>query len=288
VTSSLVTVICLCHNHARFVNEALESVVSQSYKNIQLLIVDDASTDGSKEVIGNFLKHHPEVTFVSHAVNLGVCKAFNSGLELARGEFVIDFSADDVLVADRVEIGVAEFQKHDQSFGVQFGDAMIIDEDGATIGYHSDKFPVATIAQGDIYSDLVKRYFVDGPTTMVRKQVFDQLGGYDESLEYEDFDFWIRSSRNFKYFYTPTVLVKQRLVKGGLHERQFTRRSRHAWSTLAVCRKILHLNRNKAEHSALTSRLWYEIRQSTYRGDFMLAFQYMMLLKENGRRIFDL
>lgn len=261
--------------------EALESVIAQSYRHIQLIIVDDASTDGSRQVISDFVRRHPDIQFIAHDTNLGVCKAFNSGFRLARGQFVMDFSADDVLPADRVETGVAEFEKHDHSFGVQFGDAMYIDEAGSFLSYHSDRFPAGSVPQGDIYTELIWKYFISGPSTMVRKRVLDELGGYDESLAYEDFDFWIRSSRSYKYFYTPRVLVKQRLVKGGLHEKQFTRRSVHAWSTLAVCRKILALNRTREEQSALTSRVLYEFRQSLFRMDIRLAIQFFLLWKEN-------
>ena len=266
--------------------EALESVAGQSYTNIQLIIVDDASTDVSKQTIADYINVRP-AHFISHDINLGNCKAFNSALMHARGELVMDFSADDVLPPNRVELGVQEFEKHDDSFGVQFGDAMIIDEAGKFLGYHSDHFPPSTISQGDVYEALIRRYFVNGPTTMVRKRVFDDLGGYDESLSYEDFDFWIRSSRQYNYFYTPEVLVKRRLVRGALHEKQFSRMSLHARTTLAVCRKIMAMNRTRAEKTALSSRISYEIRQSVRRLDVKLAWEYLLLLKENKAMMYN-
>jgi glycosyltransferase involved in cell wall biosynthesis len=287
VNTPLVTIICLCYNHDRFVAEALESVLEQTYRRIQLIIVDDASTDSSKQIIADFMTQHADAQFISHDTNLGNCKAFNSGLMHARGELVMDLSADDILPPDRVELGVREFDKHDDSFGVQFGDAMIIDETGEFLGYHSDRFPHATIPQGDVYEAVIGKYFISGPTTMVRKRVLKDLGGYDESLSYEDFDFWIRSSRRYKYLYTPKVLVKQRLVRGALHEKQFTRKSPHARTTLAVCRKIMELNRTRSEQAALRSRIHYEIRQAVRRRDVRLARDYLVLLRENRSRTYD-
>jgi glycosyltransferase involved in cell wall biosynthesis len=263
------------------VREALESVIGQSYTNIQLIAVDDASTDDSRDVISAFASEHPGVVFVANSTNQGNCKAFNSGLALARGAFVIDLSADDVLVPERVETGVAEFEKRDAAFGVQFGDAMLINEDGGFAGYHSDRFPPASVPQGDIYAALIWRYFVCGPTTMVRKRVLDELGGYDEQLAYEDFDFWIRSSRQYKYFYTQKVLVKRRLVRGALNEKQFITRSSHARSTFEVCRKILGLNRTRSEQSALSARIFYELKQSIIRRDAGLFIRYAALLIRN-------
>lgn len=282
MSSPLVTIICLCYNHERFVIEALKSAITQTYPRVQLIIVDDASTDHSKRLITSFVKDHPDVIFVSHEENLGNCRAFNSGFVHARGEFIIDLAADDVLLAGRVETGVRAFAGLDETYGVQFGDAFIIDEQGQSLGLHSDRYPSSSIPQGDIYMDVIKRFFICGTSIMIRKNVVDQMGGYDEALQYEDFDLWVRSSRQFKYFYIPVPLVKRRVVRGGLHERQFSRgRNSHAWSTLAVCRKILGLNRTREERGALQTRLNYEIRQSLLRGDLRLALAYASLWRRN-------
>jgi glycosyltransferase involved in cell wall biosynthesis len=281
VSKGLVTIICLCHNHARFVTEALESIMGQTYPHIELIIVDDASTDGSKDLISEFVKGHPGTRFISHERNVGNCRAFNSGYIISKGGWVIDFAADDVLLPGRVAAGVAGFNKHDMSYGVQFGDAFMIDEEGRMVGKHSDRFPSASIPEGDVYISLIRRYFICGTSMMLRRSVLEEMNGFDESLAYEDFDLWIRSSRSFKYFYLPEPLVRRRVVRGGLHEQQFVRGSRHAWSTLEVCRKILGINRTKEEQSALTSRLSYEIRQSILRGDLRIALQYLSLWKDN-------
>src|SRR6185436_18882244 len=104
--SPTVTVICLCYNHARFVEEAIESVLNQSYANIQLIVVDDASTDKSAEVIKQLINKHSSIEFLPLQTNLGNCKAFNQGLARAKGEYVIDLAADDVLLPTRIETGV--------------------------------------------------------------------------------------------------------------------------------------------------------------------------------------
>jgi glycosyltransferase involved in cell wall biosynthesis len=281
VSGPLVTVICLCYNHERFVIEALKSVVSQTYPYVQLIIVDDASSDQSKRQIAGFINEHPKALFISHEKNLGNCKAFNSAFSLAQGEYIIDLAADDILLPRRLEEGLRGFVSHAENFGVEFGDAYLIDENGEDLGMHSHRFPAASIPQGDIYADLIRKYFICGASMMMRKKVLDQMGGYDESLKYEDFDLWIRSSRHWLYFYNSQPLVKHRLVKGGHHEKQFKRGSPDAWSTLAVCKKILSLNRTRGEQKALQSRLKYELRESFRRGDLRLAYEYGSLWREN-------
>lgn len=278
----LVTVICLCYNQHRFVEEAIHSVLNQSYKNIQLIVVDDASTDASAQKISDIVVKNPGIIFVPLQKNFGNCKAFNQGLALAQGEFIIDFAADDILLPNRVAKGVAHFQSASEQHGVQFSDAAVIDEQGRLLGLHSDRFTHA-VPQGSIYKNLISMYFINGPSMMVRRKVFDVLGGYDETLAYEDFDFWIRSSRQFDYIYIPEVLVKTRIVKGSMVQQQFKRSSDQRKSTLEVCRKILNLNRNNEEKQHLENRILYELRVSLKLLDFGLALCYMQLWIKNSR-----
>ena len=273
----LVSVICLCFNHGRFVKEAIESVLKQSHPAIQLIVVDDASTDGSREVIAGLAKNHPQVKFIQLERNVGNCRAFNIGFKQAEGEYLIDLAADDVLLPHRVAEGVAAFEKYGHEYGVQFSDALLIDESGHSIGYHSDRFPHQTIPMGNIYKDVIERYFICSPTMMVRREIFDLLGGYDEVLAYEDFDFWIRSSRLTKYVYLPQALVKRRLVDGSMRSAQFTYRSRQLQSTFMVCKKIRHLNRSREEDEALIHRLHYEMKVALRLLNPTLCFQYLKL-----------
>src|SRR5258706_191229 len=212
----MVSVICLCYNHAPFVNEAITSVLRQTHPRVQLVVVDDASTDNSLQVIKESILDRPEITFLPLQQNFGNCRAFNKGLAASTGSFIIDLAADDVLMANRVEAGLNAFASLGPDYGVHFSDAELIDEAGNRIGYHSDRFPHGSIPQGDIYKDLISRYFINSPTMMLRRSVLEKMGGYDESLAYEDFDLWIRSSREWKYAYTPEPLVRKRMLRSSM------------------------------------------------------------------------
>lgn len=279
----LVTVICLCYNHARFVQEAIQSVLNQNYSNIQLIIVDDASSDTSVEAIKRMLAVHPTVEFLPLPANLGNCKAFNRGLELAKGEFLIDLAADDVLLPDRIETGVRELLAAGKAYGVHFSDAELISDSGDYLGLHSARFPHHTIPQGDIYKDLIGRYFICPPSMMFTREVITQLGGYDETLLYEDFDFWIRSSRRFKYIYSPTALVKKRMTGEAQAKKQFIFFSNFSNSTFKVCEKILELNQSVEEQKALKKRILYEIRLNLRLLNFGIVAKYFFLLSKNRR-----
>ena len=277
----LVSVICLCYNHARFVKEAIESVRLQTHTKVQLVVVDDASTDNSVQVIRESIQDRPEITFLSLPQNLGNCRAFNKGFATSTGSFIIDLAADDVLMPNRIEAGLNAFASLGPDYGVHFSDAELIDEAGNRIGYHSDRFPHASIPQGDIYKDLISRYFINSPTMMMRRSVLEKLGGYDESLAYEDFDFWMRSSRECKYGYTAEPLVKKRMLKNSMSKDQYRKKSIQLVSTFRVCEKILQLNRTIDETKALSKRIRYEMKRAALLREWGLALAYFKLLLRN-------
>ncbi|WP_424963553.1 glycosyltransferase [Ekhidna sp.] len=274
----LVSVICLCHNQLPYVREAIQSVWKQSYPYIELIVVDDGSTDGSKEMIESILKGEG-VKFIDIESRIGNCAAFNRGFFQSKGEFIIDLAADDILMPDRILEGINTFMK--TNAGVTFCDVMNIDQEGDDLDPHfknQNGSIQQDIPEGDIYLDLIKRYFISPPSMMIRREVLEELGGYDESLSYEDFDFWIRSSRNWNYAFTNNILVKKRKVMGSLSDHQFRYRTKHQESTLRVCQKIKELNRSKEEDSALRKRCFYEIKQCIKQGNLKLIFHFLKLL----------
>lgn len=280
----LVSVICLCYNQARFVRETIESVFSQSYKNIELIIVDDASTDSSVSVIREAIQGHQGIQFLSLTENVGSCKAFNKGLVISKGSFIVDLAADDILLPERITKGVDALEQSNSLYGVTFSDAEWMDESGGHLYWHSTRFPHNTIPEGNIYKDLIERFFICSPTVMFTREVADHLKGYDETLSYEDFDFWIRSSRQFLYCYIPEVLVKKRVVRKSLSDNQFKFFSRHSRTTFKVCEKIFHLNLTAEEKEALAKRIRYEVFLNLQLLNIKTAWQFVMLGIRNQRK----
>ena len=283
--SPLVTVICICYNHQHYVIEALESVIHQTYKPIEIIVVDDASQDQSAEVIRVFCNNHPAIKFLEFKTNVGNCKAFNRALGLARGEFIIDLAADDILLPQRVEDGVRALLAKGEDVGVHFTNAEGVDQHGNHLWFHTDKISMKEIPQGDVYKELISHYFVCSPTTMFRRSVMDALGGYDESLAFEDFDFWVRSSRLFKYCYTDKVLMKKRILPKSKSQTQYKWGSPQMRSIFIVCNKIFYMNKSRQEMHALKKRIYYELRQAMLTGNIKLVIDYFMLLKKIRRHV---
>ncbi len=275
----LVSVICLCYNQAEYVARAIQSVWDQNYEQVELIVVDDASTDHSVQVIRDTLGRAP-IKFLSLATNQGNCSAFNEGFRNSSGAYIIDLAADDVLLPDRISEGLASFNQ--SKIGVHFCDSYFINEAGKRTGTHFKRNEKGELSErvptGDLYTELIRRYFISPPTMMMRRSVLEALGGYDERLSYEDFDFWIRSARSYAYGFTDKILVEKRVLSDSLSDKQFRFRSIHQRSTLQVCRKIKVLNNSEEEDKALKQRVWYEIRQCVRQGNWELIPSFLGLI----------
>jgi glycosyltransferase involved in cell wall biosynthesis len=284
----LVSVICLCYNQAPFVEEALFSVINQTYQAIELIVVDDASSDNSVSVVQEFVQKHHHIRLLINEHNIGNCRSFNKALAYAKGKYIIDLAADDVLLDTRIEKQVNIFESLDAEYGVIFTNAIYINAQSQVISYH---YPVdkqqhasSDVPSGNVYEQILRHYFICTPTMMMRKSLLDELGGYDENLSYEDFDFWVRSARNYKYYYLDVASTLKRKVTGSLSTKFYqVRHNQLLASTLLVCRKAKALNRTPNEDKALAINVRYHLRQSFYTENFGLVFEFYALLKQTGR-----
>jgi glycosyltransferase involved in cell wall biosynthesis len=282
----LVSVICLCYNHERFIAEALDSVLAQTYPNLEIIVVDDCSTDNSVAIIQEYLKKYPQLTFISTDTNQGNTKAFNRGWRAAKGAYIIDFATDDVLLPERVAQQVQAFLELDESYGVVYSDAAYIDDNGQHLNNHCARNAAGKVTSfapsGEIFRHLLERYFICPPTMMMNRSVLEELGGYDESLAYEDFDFWVRSSRTFKYFFLDAITTKRRLHAHSLSQQLYKPGDSQVGSTVIVCEKAAQLVQTLEEKNALTKRLQYEARHAYLTGHYEQAAKFLELMRNTA------
>lgn len=259
----LVSIICLSYNHEDYVVEALNSVINQTYPNIELLIADDCSTDNSVEKIQNWLQYYPKVYFSANKKNLGNTKTFNQLAKKAIGEYIIDLAADDVLLPNCVEKQIETFQKTKfKNLGIVYGNIIEINQDGTFLrNYYTE---LDDPKSGDIYSMVIGRTTkICSVSSMVKKSVFEQLGYYDEELTYEDLDLWIRASRRFDFEYFPEIVAKKRETPNSLSahflfKNNFKTKQLNL-STLKILNKAYCLNKSKKEHQLLLGRIRFEM-----------------------------
>jgi len=285
----LVSIIAISYNHAPYIKEALESVFAQTYSTIELIIADDASTDNSLQCIEEVTKGKV-VTIISNTVSKGNCRTFNEALRVAQGKYIIDFALDDRMYPDRVRKQVDCLEKLNTKTGVVFTNVDVINESGVFLYNHYPRFnhPLTNdVPQGNIFTFVLSRYYINPVSMMFRREVIEHLNGYDESLSYEDFDFWIRSSRIYDYVYLPEILSSKRIVPHSLSAGFSKRNKEHMFeSTLKVCKKAWWLCQNENEIQSLVQRCRYELKQSVKYGYSTISNEYLTILKETDKYFF--
>ncbi|WP_426059373.1 glycosyltransferase [Hymenobacter sp. B1770] len=282
-----VTIVALCHNHASFLREALDSILSQTYPHLEVWLVDDASTDGSPDILREYAAQHPEWHLLLVSENLGNCRAFNAAFRQSHGEFLIDFATDDVLLPERVSQQVAAFRAADSRVGVVYSNAEIIAEDGTLLGLHHRPGPTGALvpppATGWVFAEVLRRYFISTPTMMMRRACLAELGGYDETLAYEDFDFWVRASRDWQFLFLDAVTTRKRKHPRSMSSRAYQRYDPYLASTIRVCEKALARVSTDNERAALATRVRWEMRQAMRRRRFAEVQELFKILRQTSR-----
>jgi glycosyltransferase involved in cell wall biosynthesis len=214
----LVTVTSICYNHARFLEQALESIRLQTFHDFELLIFDDCSTDASVARIRRWIADSGmRCTFIPHTVNRGVCATLNEALARARGKYFCGISTDDVWMPEKLAHQTAMIERLPEAVGVVYSDAYQIDEAGHPLpdNYlhaHGVTMPPA----GRLFRAMLKHCFIPAVTTLRRTAALRHVGGYDESLWYEDWDMWLRLSRHYEFAFSDYVSAKYRILPTSL------------------------------------------------------------------------
>ncbi len=176
----LISIVVPCYNHAQYLEASLCSIFLQDYKNIEVVVVDDGSTDESSLVINRLQKKYGFTTIVQD--NRGVTAAVSRGYEVACGEFFMSFDADDIMLPGRLSRQVAFMRQHPQ-VGCCGANFIYIDSEGA-------EFEGAPRKKAAFYT--FKELFetdglwVGGPTSLYRIEAIRKAGGYDLSLDIQD------------------------------------------------------------------------------------------------------
>ncbi|MEZ4853407.1 glycosyltransferase family 2 protein [Flavobacterium sp.] len=255
----LVSVICISYNHEKFVEEALNSVLQQSYTNIELIITDDCSTDNSKTVIEKWLLQHPTILFLPNTKNLGNTKTFNNAVKYANGDYIIDLAADDVLKPECVATQMATFLNSKyEKLGIVYSNINIVNENGAFMNtYYTEKDKPES---GMIYNMIISRSAkICSVGSMVKKEVFETVGYYNENLAYEDLDLWVRASRVFQFKYIPETLVNKREFSSNLSSYFYKKLNKKTWrlnySSYLILKNIFVINTTKEEYKLSLNRI---------------------------------
>lgn len=206
-TSPTVSVVIPCYNQAHWVTEALNSVIAQSYQQWECIVVNDGSSDNTSEVVKHFIHNHAGYAIrLLEVKNGGLSSARNRGVEAAQGEYILPLDSDDRIHADYLQRCVDVLKgKSDISFVYCDRQDFGISEQRV----HAVDFDFNHLINGNILSYC----------SMYRKKVWEDAGGYDESLNsYEDWDFWISAAkRGHKGFHIKECLFYYRVKEQSMY-----------------------------------------------------------------------
>ena len=267
----LVTVGVLSYNNAKYVIDTLESIANQTYKNIEILVNDDASTDDSVEVITKWINKHSElnIRFFQSQVNQGLCKACNNILRNSQGKYICLIGSDDRYLPAFIEKRVELLENTEPEVGFCYSTTYLIDKKGDRCGVETRPIP-----SGWVFIDLVKGFasLCKPFTCLIKKSCFEKIGFYDENLLYEDFDWFLRATKKFEVLFLNSFDTEYRIVPGSLGTKLNSNEG--FLSNVAIIRK--HLGYNKISDYYLRRRL-FRLAYNAYRSDLKVSREIMKL-----------
>lgn len=249
------SIIITSYNHLSFLPQTIKMLENQSLQDFEIIWIDNNSQDGSVK----WLNENKNLfsSLILNKENEGLCKAFNKGVALSKGKYLIDLSPDDVFVPQKLQQNFDLLEN--QKAHLLFSDCIIKNTNGE--GYlHSERYFFDYRGKANHFIDILERHCLISPTMVVSRELYNLVQGYDESLTYEDFDFMTKASKLHDLVYDPDPLVIKQEVEGRFSTLFAKRNSLVHSSTLKVCKKLKPLCETKEEKSALKKRIWSETK----------------------------
>ncbi len=200
-----VSVLMCVYNGERYLREAIESILNQSFTNFEFIIVNDASTDNTPKIIKEYTKCDNRIRIFENKENLGLTRSLNKGIKLTKGVYIACQDADDISLPCRLEKQV-KFLDRNEDIGALGAAVELIDEQGKSL----NKIYIPTDHESLSCRLLINNCFSHS-TLMARYNILVKLGGYNEKFKYaQDYDLWWRFSNVTKLSALPEIMVKKR------------------------------------------------------------------------------
>lgn len=202
----LVSVVMSVFNAEKYVRKAIESILDQTLKNIEFIIINDASKDDSLKVIRYFMRKDKRIRLINNTHDLKLAPSLNIGVSIAKANLIARMDPDDISLPQRLEEQYFFMKKH-PTIAVVGTDILIVNENGEKIWER--KYPTDS---KDIKKVMLRYAPFAHPTVMFKKNVFQEFGGYNQKIKLcEDVDFWFRIGTKYKFGNIPKKLLKYTL-----------------------------------------------------------------------------
>ncbi len=206
----LVTVIIPSYNHEKYVEHSILSVVDQTYDNLEIIIIDDGSTDGTIDVIKKTISNikNRKVLFLTQK-NIGLSCTLNKGINISTGELITCIASDDMYMQTRITELVDKIKNTSSHVGAVYSDGYFMTEYGE-IGNRISMTRVVPISH-NIHRELIVDNWIPGGCVLYKRHVFSECGLFNEEVIMEDYDFLLRMTRNFSLIYLDKPLYLYRM-----------------------------------------------------------------------------
>jgi glycosyltransferase involved in cell wall biosynthesis len=202
-----VSTIIPVYNQERYLREAIDSVLAQTYHDREILVVDDGSTDATPEIIGSY---GPRIRAFRKA-NGGGASALNLGIRQANGRWIGWLSSDDLWEPSKLARQMEALREMPDA-GLIYTDVILIDADGRQ--HERQSFPCPPTQQERLVQ-MARRCFINGSSVLIRRDVFDHVGLFDERDRLTpDYDLWLKIVRDYNILHVPEALVRYRVHPG--------------------------------------------------------------------------
>jgi len=214
VLNPLVSIVIPCYNHEKYIQQSIQSVIDQTYQNIELIIIDDGSIDHSlakiEEMLNDCKKRFVNFQFISRE-NKGLSRTLNQALGLAKGEYFCVIASDDLMFPEKTEKQL-KIIEHDSQIVAIFTAHQYIDHLGNIIS--TKKANYKEFSFNDIF---FHQHDIPAASQMIRLNRLKEIGGYNENTKVEDWDLWLRlTEQGLRLIYIPDVLVAYRMHEENL------------------------------------------------------------------------
>ncbi|MCT7466319.1 glycosyltransferase family 2 protein [Aliarcobacter cryaerophilus] len=222
----LVSVVVPCYNHEKYVKETIESIINQTYKNIELIVIDDGSKDNSVEAIKEMIpaceKRFPRFEF-RHRENKGLSATLNEMVDWAKGKYFTGCASDDIFLPSKISHLVEKLENSDDSYSVAFGDAIFIDDNSNEVYIDRKTGEYTTEENGSkffldyytferdfdykdeksfgSYKTLLAGNYLPAMSYVIKLDKIREVGAWTSGNTIEDWEMWLKLSKDYKFAY---------------------------------------------------------------------------------------
>ena len=213
MTNIVVSIVIPTYNRAGLLKRSINSVLNQTFENLEVIIIDDGSKDNTEEIVRGI--KDTRIRYIKQKENRGATAARNTGIKLAQGKYVAFQDSDDVWLPEKLEKQVKVIELAFPDVGVVYSGFWKIKKNNRIYV----PFKRSKIRSGNIYNELVKRNFVSTQTILLKKECFKKSGLFDENLpRFQDWDLAIRLSKYYNFIFIEEPLVSVYYTEGSISD----------------------------------------------------------------------